>query len=220
MQKGRRVSVEGRERGLPRGGAWLLAGLALLTIASLALFPFTERNAGFFVRAIHRYDTLELQRWAYQFDDNARSRYSPYLALGRAAPGATVVVADGDFGSDPTVDQRLYSFGGAERVIHIDASGADLLAGVDPGRFAMAWGPSGDHGPAWELCVHDVELGTVAPRDYVSYALSRDPVPSTSARLFLLAAVDLIDDGGRSVRGVALIDAELLPDGTLQAAGA
>jgi hypothetical protein len=220
MRKGRRISVAERKRELSKGGAWLLAGLALLTVASLALFPFTERNAGFFVRAIHQYDTLDLQRWAYTYDDNARSRYGMYLALDIAAPGSTVIVADGDFGGDPTFDQRLYSFGGVTQVIHIEGSGSDLLGDVEPASFAMASGAATSHGPAWMFCARPRRGDTVVEGNYVAHALAGDPVARTDARTFVLVSVPMIDRDGRTSEGLALVEAGLLPDGALAGADA
>jgi hypothetical protein len=212
--------MAGPHRNLAPGGVWLLVGLAAMAAASLAFFPFTESKAGFFVRAIHRYDTLDLQRWAYTYDDNARSRYGPYLALDIAAPGSTVIIADGDFAGDPTVDQRLYSFGGVERVIHVDERGADLLGEFKPASFVMASGASTSHGPAWMLCARPTSEDAVVSGSYVAHALAGGQAASTDARTFVLVSVPIVDDDRGTEDGMALVDVSLLPAGALEAAGA
>jgi hypothetical protein len=212
--------MAGPHRNLAPGGVWLLVGLAAMTAAGVAYFPFTESKAGFFVRAIHQYDTLDLQRWAYTYDDNARSRYGPYLALDIAAPGSTVIIADGDFAGDPTLDQRLYSFGGVERVIHVQERGADLLGDFEPASFIMASGPSTSHGPAWMLCARPTAEDTVVPGNYVAHALAGGPAASTDARTFVLVSVPMVDGDGQTEDGMALVDVSLLSAEALEAAGA
>ncbi len=212
--------MTGARRTFASGGLWLLAGLVATAAFGPALFSTTEESAGFYIRAIHQYDTLDYGYWSYYYDENARSRYGAYYALGFAAPGSTVIVPEGDFGADPLTERRLYSFSNVARVVRIDGTGAPLLGAIDPKACAIASGPAGSHGPAWWVCTRDASSIPGDPRNYVNRGLKGEAYVPSVAREFLMVRFETVDSDGETVEALAFVDTSLLNADALEGAGA
>lgn len=200
----------------------VLVGIAgVLCLGNLASFAYCEQLGGYYFAALNHHPSGSVIVDAWTYDENSRSRYSPYIALSYLAPGSTVVVAEQDSADVPEdkqgppdlvwIAERIYDFGAATEVVSEPGSALDRLGGLDVDPYVVANGPGGLRGAPWKIAIAHPEQVPGFPGTYLARALSGDDVPTVEARTFLLVLVPVQDPTDRWGYRRVLVDADLLP---------
>jgi hypothetical protein len=206
--------------------------IALAVLVNLFEFRGIDRFSPDNVDAIRRENVGDTLAITYQKCGWCNHRYAPHIALGFAAPGATVIVpGPSAYAKNRTTREeltaRLLVWGRAARVEWATWPAADgaLVSprspdGFDPTPYVVARGNGGTKGAAWVLAV-DPSRGAQDrtagqdPDTFVDRALATTHGPADrtpSGRTFVLLTWNTSRPGARAGPQDALVELSLLPE--------
>lgn len=147
-------------------------------------------------------DHADILRWSMAPGGNAWSRYSIDVALSLLAPGSTIVIPATGAGEQGRLEQRLFGFGDAARVVDgspVEAPDPEL--GLPEHGYVAASGDLGNRGASWTIVFDDRNPPFVAMPQRNEYvlrfaAMGAEAVPRGGPRRLVLASAPRDDEYG------------------------